>query len=125
VLAGRLPPDASDAQLIGMAESKAVEAKLCEALPASLRTVKTLAVRQTLQGASQSLGACVLAWLLVTDADALAQFQEAQPTFMDDMANLIALRGHGNEPRYLPRNDIERLRKAAFTTIRTLMEYGS
>jgi hypothetical protein len=121
-LAGRLPPDTSDAQLKGMAESKAAEAGLCEGLPESLRTVKTLAVRQTLQGGSQSLGACVLAWLLVTDADVLAAIHDAQPTFLGGMANLITRRGHGNEPLSLSKGDIEHFRKAALTTIRTLME---
>jgi hypothetical protein len=122
VLAGRLPPDTSDAQLKGMAESKAVEARLCSVLPESLLTVKTLAVRQTLQGGSQSLGACVIAFLLVSDEDALTAIHGAQPSFVDDMANLITRRGHGNEPLPLSKGDIGHLRKAALTTIRTLME---
>lgn len=122
VLAGRLPPDTSDAQLKGMAESKAVEACFCTGLPESLLTVKTLAVRQTLQGGSQSLGACVIAFLLVSDEDALTAIYGAQPSFVDDMANLITRRGHGNEPLPMSRGDIVHLRKAALTTIRTLME---
>ncbi|MGP8789664.1 hypothetical protein ACT02R_32840, partial [Pseudomonas aeruginosa] len=36
--------------------------------------------------------------------------------------HLIARRGHGNEPLPLPKENIAQLRKAAFTTIRTLME---
>jgi len=121
-LAGRLPPDTSDAQIKDMAESKAVEAGLCEDLPESLRTVKPLAVRQTLQGGSQSLGACVLAWLLVTDADELAAIHDVQPSLVDDVATLIARRGHGNEPMPLPKCEIIQLRKAALTTIKTLLE---
>ena len=121
-LAGRLPPDASDAQLRSLAERKAVEAGFCEGLPESLRTVKTSAVRQTLQGDSQTLGACVLAWLLVSDDDELAAIHDTQPSLIGDMASLIARRGHGNEPLPLPKGDIAQLRKAAFTTIRTLME---
>ena len=122
LLAGRLPPDASDTQLIGMAESKAVAADLCEVLPESLRTVKTLTVRQTLQGGSQSLGACAIALLLVSDEDALAAIHDTQPTFVGDMANLIIRRGHGNEPLPLPKAKIAELRKAAFSTIKTLLE---
>jgi len=122
ILAGRLPPDTSDAQLKGMAESKAVEARFCAVLPESLLTVKTLAVRQTLQGGSQSLGACVIAFLLVSDEDALLAIHGAQPSFVDDMANLITRRGHGNEPLPLSKGDIGHLRNAALTTIRTLME---
>jgi hypothetical protein len=122
LLAGRLPPDASDTQLIGMAESKTVAADLCAVLPESLRTVKTLTVRQTLQGGSQSLGACVIAFLLVSDEDALTAIHDTQPTFVGDMANLIIRRGHGNEPLPLPKAKIAELRKAAFSTIKTLLE---
>ncbi|MBN0523622.1 hypothetical protein JTM41_31505, partial [Pseudomonas aeruginosa] len=103
-------------------ERKAVEAGFCEGLSESLRTVKTSAVRQALQGGSQTLGACVLAWLLVSDADELAAIHDTQPSLIGDMANLIARRGHGNEPLPLPKENIAQLRKAAFTTIRTLME---
>jgi hypothetical protein len=122
VLAGRLPPDTSDTQLIGTAEVKAVEAELCNALSESLRTVKTRAVRQTLQGGSQSLGACVIALLLVSDEGALTAIHDAQPTFVDDMTNLITRRGHGNEPLPLSKAEIAKLRKAAFSTIKTLIE---
>ncbi len=121
-LAGRLPPNTSDEQIKSLAESKAVEAGLSKRLPESLRTVKTSALRKTLQGGSQTLGACVLAWLVVTDADDLAAIHGSQPSLMGDMANLITRRGHGNEPLPLPKSDIAQLRKAAFTTIRTLME---
>lgn len=122
VLAGRLPPDGNDSQLIGMAEGKAVEAELCDALSESLRTVKTQTVRQTLQGGSQSLGACVIALLLVSDEDALTAIHDAQPTFVDDMTNLITRRGHGNEPLPLSKAEIANLRKAALSTIKTLIE---
>ncbi len=122
LLAGRLPPDASDTQLISMAESKAVATDLCNFLPEGLRTVKTLAVRQTLQGSSQSLGACVIALLLMSDEDALRAIHDAQPTFIGDMADLIIRRGHGNEPLFLQKADNAKLRKAALSTIKTLIE---
>lgn len=122
LLAGRLPPDASDTKLICMAESKAVAADLCEVLPEGLRTVKTLTVRQTLQGSSQSLGACVIALLLVSDEDALAAIHDTQPTFVGDMANLIIRRGHGNKSLPSPKSEIAKLRKAALSAIKTLLE---
>ncbi|ELG7181745.1 TPA: hypothetical protein N1910_003949 [Pseudomonas aeruginosa C40A] len=123
VLVGKLPPDTNDAQLNSTAESKAIEAGFCAVLPESLLTVKTLAVRQTLQGGSQSLGACVIAFLLVSDEDVLTSIYDVQPSFVDDMASLIIRRGHGNEPLPLPKGDIGHLRKSALTTIRTLMEF--
>lgn len=122
ILTGRLPPDTSDILLIGTAEVKAVEAELCNALSESLRTVKTSAVSQTLQGGSQSLGACVIALLLVSDEGALTAIHDVQPTFLDDITNLITRRGHGNEPLPLFKAEIAKLRKAAFSTIKTLIE---
>ena len=111
-MAGKLPPDTNDAQLNSTAESKAIEAGFCAVLPESLLTVKTLAVRQTLQGGSQSLGACVIAFLLVSDEDVLTSIYDVQPSFVDDMASLIIRRGHGNEP-LPPPGDIGHLRKSA------------
>lgn len=122
ILAGKLSPDFNDTQLIDVAQSRAIAASLCEVLPASLRTVKTLTVRQTLQGGSQSLGACVIALLLVSDEDALTAIHDRQPSFIDDMASLIIQRGHGNEPRPLKKAKITELRKAALSTIKTLLE---
>lgn len=121
-LAGRLPPDASDTQLKDIAEAKAVDAGFCARLPEGLRTVKTSAVRQTLQGRSQTLGACILAWLLAADADELAEVHDVQPSLLDDTVNLITGRGHGNEPSPLPKVKVAMLRKAAFSTIRALIE---
>jgi hypothetical protein len=121
-LVGRLPPDEDDDRLIESASSKAASAKLCRDLPDSLRTVKALAVRQTLQGNGQSLGACVLAFLLMSDDDSLRSLADAQPSFVSDVANVIARRGHGNEPLLLPKADTAELRKASYKTIKTLIE---
>lgn len=121
-LVGRLPPDADDDQLIELAGRKATSAKLCSELPDSLRTVRALAVRQTLQGSGQSLGACVLAFLLMSDDDSLRSLADAQPSFVNDVANVINRRGHGNEPLPLPKADIAKLRKASYKTIKTLIE---
>ena len=121
-LAGRLPPDTDDDLLIESAGRKATSAKLCSELPDSLRTVRALAVRQTLQGSGQSLGACVLAFLLMSDDDSLHSLADAQPSFVNDVANIIAKRGHGNEPLPLSKAATAELRKASYKTIKTLIE---
>jgi hypothetical protein len=121
-LVGRLPPDADDDRLIESAGRKATSAKLCSELPESLRTVRALAVRQTLQGNGQSLGACVLAFLLMSDDDSLRSLADAQPSFVSDVAGVIARRGHGNEPLPLLKADTAKLRKASYKTIKTLIE---
>lgn len=121
-LIGKLPPDVNDTQLRDMTEAKAIEAGFCTALPESLRTVKTSAVRKTLQGESQTLGACLLAWLLAADTDELAEVHDVQPFLLVDTANLINLRLHGNEPVPLPKMEVVKLRKKALSTIKTLIE---
>lgn len=121
-LASRLPPDADDTLLITLAGMKATSAGLCSELPESLRTVKASAVRQTLQGAGQSLGACVLALLLMFDDDTLRSISDSQPSFIEDVTNVITRRGHGNEPLPLPRADTAKLRKATYKSINTLTE---
>lgn len=121
-LTGKLPPDVDDTELIKTAENKAVDAALCKEFPESLNRVKPSAIRLTLQGSSQTLGACVITFLLMADDDTLSALSESQPSFVNDMANIISRRGHGNEPLPLPKDDIAILRKSAFTTIKTLME---
>ncbi|CAM4172163.1 hypothetical protein [Aeromonas bestiarum] len=121
-LSGKLPPDVDDTELIKTAENKAVDAALCKEFPDSLNRVKPSAIRQTLQGSSQTLGACVITFLLMADDDTLRALSESQPSFVNDMVNIISRRGHGNEPLPLPKDDIALIRKSAFTTIKTLME---
>lgn len=121
-LVGKLPPDTSDSEFVSAAGKKAANANLCEALPERLRTVKILAIRQTLQGAGQTLGSCIIAFLLVSDSDTLHAIADSQPSFLDDIETVIAKRGHGNEPQPLPKADIAKLRKASYSTIKTLLE---
>lgn len=121
-LVGKLPPDADDDRLIESASRKAASANLCSELPDSLRTVRASTVRQTLQGSGMSLGACVLAFLLMSDDDSLCSIADAQPSFVSDVANVITRRGHGNEPLPLPKADTAELRKASYKTIKTLIE---
>jgi hypothetical protein len=121
-LEGKLPPEIGDSEFVNTAGNKSAKADLCEALPECLTTVKSLAIRQTLHGAGQTLGSCIIAFLLVSDSDTLRAIADSQPSFMDDIKNVIARRGHGNEPMPLPKADIATLRKASYSTIRTLLE---
>lgn len=121
-LVGKLPPEVSDSDFCKKAEENAIGANLCTELPECLRTVKALAIRQTLQGAGQTLGSCVIAFLLLSTQDTLRVITDSQPSFIDDIAVILTRRGHGNEPLPLPKVDIERLRKASFATIKTLSE---
>lgn len=122
VMTGNLPPDVDDTELIKTAEKKAVGAGLCSDFPDGLDRVKPSTIRQTLQGSNQTLGACVISFLLLADDDTLSALSESQPSFVKDIAEIISLRGHGNEPLPLPKDDIKKLRRSAFSTIKTLTE---
>lgn len=117
-----MPPDMSDEELVEAAQDKATEFGLCHSLPKSLRTVRASVVRKTLQGGGQSLGACMIALLLMADEQTLKSIAAAQPTFVDDIATLIARRGHGNEPLPLASTEVAKLRKASYKIIKALIE---
>ena len=121
-LVGKLPPEVSDSEFCRKAQENAVRANLCTELPDCLRTVKALAIRQTLQGVVQTLGSCVIAFLLLSTQDTLCAIADSQPSFIDDIEVILIRRRHGNEPLLLPKIEIERLRKASFATIKTLSE---
>jgi hypothetical protein len=121
-LAGKLPPDVRDSELINEAARKVAHTGLSSAWPVRLRTVKISFIRQSMQGADQSLGACTIAFLLISDGETLRAVANLQPTFIDDIDIILARSGHGNEPLPLPKADIAILRKASYTTIKTLIE---
>jgi hypothetical protein len=120
-LSGKLSPNIMDSDLITTAQGKTRENSFGD-LPECLRTVRPLAIRETLQGNDPTLGACVVAFLLMSDDDTLHSIADSQPSFIDDITNVIVRRGHGNEPLPLPKADIKKLRKASYTTIKTLIE---
>jgi|GEM_PF-691750 len=121
-LAGKLPPDVNDSELVNEAAKKASAAGLCEALPKCLQTTRISMIRKTLQGTGQTLQACAIAFLLMSDDDTLRAIADSQPSFIGDIANITDIRDHGNDPLLLPKADIKQLRKASYSTIKTLME---
>jgi hypothetical protein len=120
-LSGVLPPDIKDSEFPIRAQENASLHGLGQ-LPECLRTVKQSAIRQTLQGADQTLGACAMTFLLVSSAETLRSVADIQPSFLSDVENIDTRRGHGNQPLPLPKADIGGLRKSALSTIKTLQE---
>lgn len=120
-LTGMLSPDVRDSEYIVTAKKNAEACALGD-LPECLLTVKRSAIRETLHGNDQTLQSCIVAFLLVSPADALNAIAHAHPSFIADVAHVIELRRHGNEPLPLSKDNIRGLRKAAYTTIKTLLE---
>lgn len=120
-LSGALPPELKDSEFASVAQKKASQSGLGQ-LPECLYTVKSIAIRETLQGNDKTLGACVVAFLLLSDASTLRSVADAQPAFISDIADVIVRRGHGNEPLRLSRSEIGKLRKSTYSTIKALLE---
>jgi hypothetical protein len=120
-LSGLLPPDVRDSEFNILAQEHASQGGLGD-LPESLRNVNPIAIRTTLQGNDRTLGACVLAFLLVSEADALRSVAENQPSLLSDIETIVVRRGHGNQPLPLPKCDIRQLRRISFQTVKTILE---
>jgi len=120
-LAGALPPDVTDSEFTIHARESAKNAGFGE-LPPSLCTVRPLMVRQTLQGNDQTLNACAVVFLIVSGNEDLKAIAELQPSFISDINDIIVLRGHGNEPLPMSKDNIMKIRKSVYTTIKTLLE---
>jgi hypothetical protein len=120
-LYGVLPPDIKDSEFVIRAQENASQHKLGQ-LPECLRAVKQSAIRQTLRGDDQTLGACAMTFLLVSSAETLRLVADIQPFFLSDVENITTRRGHGNQPLPLPKADVGGLRKSVFSTIKTLLE---
>ncbi|GIW92911.1 MAG: hypothetical protein KatS3mg110_0952 [Pirellulaceae bacterium] len=120
-LLGLLPPDISESEYIAIAQQKAKESSLGD-LPECFLTVKRSAVRETLSGHDQTLQACFIAFLLVSNPETLLAIAQIQPSFVTDVARVVKLRRHGNEPLPMPKREIVSVRRAAYTTIKKILE---
>ncbi|MDR2596003.1 MAG: hypothetical protein LBC76_01660 [Treponema sp.] len=125
ILTGTLPPDAGNSGFIDDALTNAMKAGLVKPpeskLPESLQTVNLRRISQTLQGDNQTLGSCAIAFLLVYK-DILQKVSEYQPLFIYDVAEIDKLSAHGNEPLFLKKDEIKKIRKSVYSTIKTLLE---
>lgn len=94
-----------------------------DAIPEQISTVNTKRLYRTVQGSSTTLGAHLLAIFLLGTESELQELQKLAPTFVDLVANLIRLRGHGNKQQSdLSRGDIESLKNNVFKAIKIITE---
>lgn len=123
-LSGSLPPEIRETEYFTEAEKKATQAGLGQ-LPTSLCTVNPSRIQSTLQGVNETLGACVVAFLIVAEAEALGALADRRPSFLADIGDILQKRGHGNQPLPLTKEATGRLRKQAYAAIRALFEVQS
>lgn len=93
------------------------------AIPEQISTVNTKRLSRAVQGSSTTLGAHLLAVFLLGSESELIQLQKSDPAFIDFVANLIRLRGHGNKQQSdFSRDNMESLKNNVFKAIKIITE---
>ena len=91
------------------------------AIPEQISTVNAKRLYRTIQGSRTTLGAHLLALFLLAPETELIQLQKSDPEFVDFVANLIRLRGHGNKQQSdFSRDDMESLKNNVFKAIKVI-----
>ncbi|GAM10464.1 hypothetical protein OR1_02753 [Geobacter sp. OR-1] len=92
-------------------------------IPEQISTVNTKRIYLAVQGSSTTLGAQLLAVFLLGSESELVQLQKSDPAFVDFVAKLIRLRGHGNKQQSdFSRGDMEPLKYKVFKSIKIITE---
>jgi len=120
-LSGTAPVGAREGEYKEQAAVKADRAGLGR-LPDELASVRPRRIRETLQGNDLSVGASVIALLLTAGQEVLKEIANSQPDFLAAIADILAKRGHANQPAPMQKADAGELRKSAISTVRTLLE---
>lgn len=94
-----------------------------DAIPKQISTVNPKRLDRAARGSSSTLGAHLLAIFLLGLDNELVQLKSSDPEIVNFLADLIRLRGHGNQQLYdFPINDINSLRANTFKAIKTISE---
>ena len=110
---------------IEIARRRAVEAGLLSRdaeLPPVLAKVNPRRLEEALRGRSPTLGASLMALLILSPLEWLRGLAVASSGFLHLVAQLIELRGHGNRPVFMPAEDLVKLKDEIYTACSTLME---
>lgn len=116
----------TDRDLRDDALRKIVQSGFCtsyEAIPEQIRTVNVKRLYDVIQGLSSTLGAHFLSVFLFGSEFELIQLRGSDPTLVEFMANLIMLRGHGNQQQHdISQTEIESLKNNLYKSIKIIME---
>jgi len=94
-----------------------------EQVPLQLTTVSAYNIKRAVQGSSATLGAHLLALFLLGSESELNELKKSDSTFVDFIADLIRLRGHGNiELSDFSLDDMESLKINVFKSIKIIKE---
>lgn len=92
------------------------------ALPPHLQTVRAEMIRKTLDGNDQTLGASVIAWIMVSTNEDLRNVASKMPSILSVVDTLLVQSGHANQIRMMRRKDFETLCLSTYKLIKTITE---
>jgi len=108
----------------GAALDKIVRAGFCkthDAIPKQLSTVNGKRVGQAVQGRSTTLGAQLLGAFIVGEESELVRLQQSDPAFVEFIADLLRLRGHGNrQGTILSKDQMKVLKNTLFQKLKII-----
>lgn len=93
-----------------------------DAIPKEISTVRKDRIDKAVQGSGPTLGANLLAIFLLDLKDELTHLKDSDSAFIEFIAKLIKLRGHGNERHNVSQSDLESLKKKVFKAIKIIEE---
>ena len=108
-----------------VARTRAIDAGLLTEdgdLPATLGSVNPRRLNEALRGRNPTLGASLMALLILSPLEWLHGLAVACPGFLDLAARVLVLRGHGNRPVFMLAEDLLKLRDDTYTVCSALME---
>ncbi|MBF0314286.1 MAG: hypothetical protein HQK52_12785 [Oligoflexia bacterium] len=93
------------------------------AIPEQISTVNNKRLYHAVQGTRTTLGAHLVAVFLLVSMSELIQLKNSDPTFIEFIAKLICLRGHGNKQLYsFSRIDMDSLKHNVLKAIKIIKE---
>lgn len=121
VLKERMTLDTQRDNYFQEADAKAQKAGF-PPLPEHLKHVKPAMMEETLRGHDKTLGACLLALLILSAEEELSGLCQADDQLVEAIATIVALRGHGNEDVPLERRRLDEIRKMSYKAVETIVE---
>lgn len=121
--------DDIDLKVLALEKANIVKFSLIdETFPQGLRTVKNNSVKQACGGSSSTLGANLLAFLILIPKETLVTISRNVPNLITLVARIIDLRGHANKSSEQILNELDgenellALKETVYDTVNTLME---
>ena len=90
--------------------------------PVGLDSVREQMITATLEGNDQTLGACLIAFLLMMSDDVLADIAATTPDLFEQVAKVIALRQHGNIVVPMKKEQVREFCKSVYEVAKVILE---